>query len=242
MLSSKAYTVKHSEVIEMKLIGYVRVSTKNQADNTSLESQKSEIEIYCQKFGHELVEVFCDVESGRSIKKRKGLQDAIASLPNYDGLIVAKTDRLGRATRDILGLIDDHILPTKKDLILLDFGIDTATPQGRLMLTVFSSFGEFERSIIKERTDKGRKIKMKEGKPMGTPKFGEVVIENTNERIVNEDELKVIEIIRKHRQSGKKANQIAKYLNAQGIPTKRGKQWSQQGVINILNRIYPKSA
>ena len=242
MLSSKAYTVKHSGVIEMKLIGYVRVSTKNQVDNTSLESQKSEIEIYCQKFGHELVEVFCDVGSGSSIKKRKGLQDAIASLPNYDGLIVAKTDRLGRATRDILGIIDDNILPTKKDLILLDLGIDTATPQGRLMLTVFSSFGEFERAIIKERTDKGRKVKMKEGKPMGTPKFGEVVIENVNERIVNEDELKVIEIIRKHRQSGKKANQIAKYLNAQGIPTKRGKLWTQQGVINILDRLYPKSA
>jgi site-specific DNA recombinase len=110
------------------------------------------------------------------------------------------------------------------------------------MLTVFSSFGEFERAIIKERTDKGRKAKMKEGKPMGTPKFGEVVIENVNERIANEDEVKVIEIIRKHRQSGKKANQIAKYLNAQGIPTKRGKQWTQQGVINILDRLYPKSA
>ncbi len=226
----------------MKLIGYVRVSTQKQADNTSLESQKIEIENYCQKFGHELVEVFCDVSSGSGIKKRKGLQDAIASLPNYDGLIVAKTDRLGRNVRDVLGIFDDYIQPTTKELILIDLDVNTATPQGRLMLTMFSSFGEFERAIIKERTDKGRKVRMKEGKPMGTPKFGELVIENTNQRIVNESEIAIIDLIRRHHKSGKKANAIAKYLNAQGIPTKRGKQWTQQGVINILNRIYPKAA
>jgi DNA invertase Pin-like site-specific DNA recombinase len=164
------------------------------------------------------------------------LQSALADLAQNDGLIVAKADRLGRNTKDILTLIDDHIAPAKKDLILINMGMDTATPQGRLMLTVASSFAEFERAMINERTDKGRKMRMRDGKPMGAPKFGEMVKDIDKTRPANESEQKIIQIMIRHRKAGKGYQAIANLLNKKGYPTKQGKTWYYPTVKNILDR------
>ena len=49
----------------MKLVGYIRVSSESQADNTSLAEQKKKIESYCYVFGHELIGLFTEVGSGK---------------------------------------------------------------------------------------------------------------------------------------------------------------------------------
>lgn len=50
----------------MKLVGYIRVSSESQADNTSLSEQWRRIAAYCEAFGHELVKVFQEVGSGKA--------------------------------------------------------------------------------------------------------------------------------------------------------------------------------
>ena len=224
------------------LVGYVRVSTDGQEDNTSLASQQERIECYCKAFDHELVKVFVEVGSGKDMKNRPEFNKAMEMVKNEaDGIVSLKLDRIARNCRDVLTLVEDVLQPNNKALVLLDLNVDTSTPTGKMILTMMAAVAELERAQINERTQGGRKAKAdKGGYAYGSPKFGQS--SNDGELVENEDETKIIDIIRKHHKSGKKANAIAKYLNAQGIPTKRGKLWTQQGVINILDRLYPKAA
>ena len=225
----------------MKLVGYVRVSTDGQEDNTSLSSQQERIEAYCKAFGHELIEVFVEVGSGKSMASRPEFNKAMEMVATKaDGIVALKLDRIARSTRDVLTLVEDVLQPKDKALVLLDLNVDTSTPTGKMILTMMAAVAELERAQINERCQGGRKAKAKDGGyAYGSPKFGEVAIDG--ELAANESEQAVIDLIRRHHKAGKKANAIAKYLNAQGIPTKRGKQWTQQGVINILNRLYPQN-
>jgi DNA invertase Pin-like site-specific DNA recombinase len=175
------------------------------------------------------------------MKNRPEFNKAMEMVKNEaDGIVSLKLDRIARNCRDVLVLVEDTLQPQNKALVLLDLNVDTSTPTGKMILTMMAAVAELERAQINERTQGGRKAKAdKGGYAYGSPKFGQS--SNDGELVENEDETKIIDIIRKHHKSGKKANAIAKYLNAQGIPTKRGKQWTQQGVINILNRLYPKA-
>lgn len=220
----------------MKLVGYVRVSSESQADNTSLAEQKKKIEAYCFAFGHELVGLFEEVGSGKEASDRPQFQNALEMVrTSADGIIAAKLDRLARNTRDVLELVEDVLQPANKALILLDLQVDTTTPQGYMILTVMSAVAKLERDIINERTQGGRRAKAEQGGyAYGSPQFGQDAVEG--ELVVNDDEQKAIEVIRRHRRSGKSYRKIADYLNAQGIPTKRGGQWSAMQVQRICKR------
>jgi len=88
---------------------------------------------------------------------RKALAKAIDALGAGDVLLVTRLDRLARSTRDLL-----NVLATISDKgagfkSLADAWADTTTPHGRLMLTVLGGLAEFERELIRARTDEGRK-------------------------------------------------------------------------------------
>jgi site-specific DNA recombinase len=222
----------------MRIIGYVRVSTAGQEDNTSLEAQKERILSYGQYKGHDLVELIEEVGSGKSTDTRPKFQEALAMLRDgtADGLVVCKLDRLGRNVRDILQLVDEVFQPLDKALMILDSELDTSTPTGRMMLTVLSAMAEMERGLITERTQGGRAAKAKDGGyAFGSPEFGKQSIGAM--LVADETEQATIEIIRKHRRAGKSPYAIADYLNAQGIPSKRGGQWHHTAVRNVLKRI-----
>jgi site-specific DNA recombinase len=77
----------------MKLVGYIRVSTQDQADNTSLADQRKKIESYCVAMGHELIEVFEEVGSGKNTTDRPLFAQALEAVrylscsnPNYTSL------------------------------------------------------------------------------------------------------------------------------------------------------------
>ena len=228
----------------MKLIGYVRVSSEGQADNTSLEDQQEKITAYCIALNHELVELYQDVQSGGKSDNRKGLQTAIANMlaGKADGLIVLKLDRLGRRASDVLTLIDKELQPNNKALIVIDMNMDTSTPTGKLVLTMLAGVAEFEKSQINERTKNGKKARAKTSDYAngGQPKFGHKA-DNKN-LIIDDKEQQIIDVIRRHHKSGKSQRQIAEYLNKQGILSKQGKEWSGTTVGRVLDRIYPKSA
>lgn len=222
----------------MRIIGYIRVSTAGQEDNTSLQGQKERVLSYGQYKGHDLIELIEEVGSGKSADTRPEFQRALQMLRDgtADGLVVCKLDRLGRNVRDILQLVDEVFQPLDKALMILDSELDTSTPTGRMMLTMLSAMAEMERGLITERTQGGRKAKAKAGGyAFGSPEFGKQSVEG--ELVPNDTEQATIEIIRKHRRAGKSPYAIADYLNAQSIPSKRGGIWYHTTVRGVLKRI-----
>lgn len=224
----------------MKLVGYVRVSSDSQSENTSFQSQTEKLQAYCLAMGHEIVEVYKEVGSGKSAESRPVFQKALQALQNADGLIVAKLDRLARSARDVLTLVETNLEPYQKSLVLLDLQLDTSTPQGKMILTTMAGIAEMERSIINERTQGGRKAKAeKGGYAYGKPAYGWKSNEN-KELEKDESEQKIIEIIRKHKKSGKSLRKIADYLNQNGYKTKQGKDWGHTSVNSVLKRLKAK--
>jgi DNA invertase Pin-like site-specific DNA recombinase len=127
------------------IVGYARVST----DGQSLKAQRNALE----EAG--AGRIFAEKVSG-AVTDRKALVRAIASLGVGDVLLVTRLDRLARSTRD-LNVLDQVTKAGAGFKSLADSWADTTTPHGRLMLTVLGGLAEFERELIKARTDEGRK-------------------------------------------------------------------------------------
>ena len=125
-------------------IGYARTSTVEQI--AGYEVQIKELQaVGCEK-------IFCEQVS--SVAERAELQAAIAFARENDVLVVTKLDRLARSISDLMQLIQalDH---KKIGLRILNLGIDTQTPTGKLMLTVLGGIAQFEREIMLERQREG---------------------------------------------------------------------------------------
>jgi DNA invertase Pin-like site-specific DNA recombinase len=228
---------KGLRAIMVNLIGYIRVSSESQEENTSLESQKQQIKNYCLSNGYQLLDVLSEVKSGKTIKSRPVFNQALEIVAtSADGIICTRLDRFGRDTIDTLTLVRDFIRPNKKALILIDDGIDTTKDESDFILTVKAGLAQDERRIISKRTKAGKAAKAANGGYIGgQPAFGMKSIQS--ELSPNEEELKIIEIIRKHRKSGKSYQKIADYLNANNMPTKENKQWYATTVSNVYKRM-----
>lgn len=81
-----------------------------------------------------------------------------------------KFDRLGRSLSDLLNIISE-LHEKSVEIISLKDNIDTSNSSGKLMMHIFASLAEFERDLIIERTQAGRKAAMARGKKMGRPKL-----------------------------------------------------------------------
>lgn len=141
----------------MAKIGYARVSTKDQ----NLDLQLAELaKAGCEK-------VYSEHKSG--LKERIKLAEAIKYLRKGDTLIVYKFDRLGRSLSDLLSIISE-LHDKGVEIHSIKDNIDTSSTSGRLMMHIFASLAEFERDLIVERTQAGRRAAMAKGKKMGRPK------------------------------------------------------------------------
>src|SRR3954452_4693007 len=140
------------------LIGYARVSTHDQ----TLNLQKDALEkAGCQK-------IFTDIASGAK-QERKGLEEALSHAREGDTLVVWRLDRLGRSIT--------HLIQTVSGLAGRGVGfksltenIDTTTSGGKLVFHIFGALAEFERDLIRERTNAGLQAARARGKSGGRPK------------------------------------------------------------------------
>src|SRR2546421_2187840 len=146
------------ETIESMLVGYARVSTQDQ----TLNLQKDALEkIGCTK-------IFTDTASGTQTE-RKGLEEAIDFLRAGDSLVVWRLDRLGRSLKHLIEVItalEKRGIGFKS----IQESIDTTTSGGKLVFHIFGALAEFERDIIKERTQAGLQAARARGRKGGRPK------------------------------------------------------------------------
>jgi DNA invertase Pin-like site-specific DNA recombinase len=138
------------------IVGYAPVSTDGQTPDAQHAALR---EAGCEK-------VYAEKVSGAKTD-RAALAHAIAACGPGDTLIVTKLDRLARSTRDLLNTLDAIGEAGAGFKSLADAWADTTTPHGRLMLTVLGGLAEFERHLIRARTDEGRKRAQARGVKFG---------------------------------------------------------------------------
>ncbi len=138
-------------------IGYARVSTAEQNEVRQLHS----FEGYTEK----IKKVFIDKVSGKNME-RPQLKAMLDYVREGDVVVVSDFSRLARSTKDML-LIVQELTDKGVGLISLKEQVDTDTPQGRFMLTVFAALAELERETILQRQREGIAIAKQEGKYRG---------------------------------------------------------------------------
>src|ERR687890_470573 len=140
------------------LVGYARVSTSDQ----TLDLQHDALTTAgCTK-------IFTDTASGAQAE-RKGLSEAISYVRAGDTLVVWKLDRLGRSLKDLITRITE-LNDRKIGFKSLTENIDTTTSGGKLIFHIFGALAEFERDIIKERTNAGLTAARARGRQGGRPR------------------------------------------------------------------------
>lgn len=196
----------------MKAVGYIRVSTEDQArEGISLENQEAKIRFYASINDHELVEVIRDEgASGKSLE-REGIARLLDLVERgrVEAVIVYKLDRLSRRTLDSLSLIENleskgiafHSISEK---------VDTKSATGKFFLTIISAVAQMERDMIAERTKDALAHKKKKGEWSGRIPFGFRIKDN---RLVEDpDQIKVIQKAKRLRRSGKSLREISRAL------------------------------
>ena len=207
----------------MRAVGYVRVSTSEQADSgLGLQAQRSAIRAEAKRREWTLVGIEEDAgASGKSLVGRVGLEAALAIVEAGDAeaLVVAKLDRLSRSLLDFAALMAQS---QKRGwaLVAMDLGVDTSTPAGEFLANVLASAAQWERRIISQRTKDALAVKRAQGVQLGRP------------RVLDAAVLDRIEAFRK---SGLSLQAIADELNRAGVPTAHnGRRWYASTVRSVL--------
>jgi len=205
---------------------YARVSTQMQAeDGMSLGAQEKQLIAAAELAGYEAVILREEGRSGKNISGRPVLRDALNDLDvgKAQALYVTRLDRLARSTKDFLNIVDrSH--KNEWRLALLDLGLDTATYQGRFVVTIMAAMAEMERGMISMRQKDVHQDRRDRGKVWGVdlgPKSS--VDEAVRKRIFIEHN------------AGISYRNIAEGLNKDAIPTAHsGEKWYASTVRNIF--------
>lgn len=205
----------------MNVVGYVRVSTAEQAGSgLGLDAQRTAITGEAELRGWTLVGTFEDAGlSGKSLD-RPGLDAALAAVESGEAsaLVVAKLDRLSRSLLDFAGLVE-RARKRRWSIVAIDIGLDLSTPSGEMLAGTLAVFAQFERRLIGQRTRDALAAKRAQGVRLGRPR------EMSDMAIARIDEL---------RRCGYRVAEIAQALNEEGIPTPRGGKWHSPGVKRAI--------
>jgi len=222
-------------------IGYIRVSTVGQAgEGVSLDAQRDRIRGWCRANEYRLVDTFQDAGlSGKRADNRPGLKRALDAACRTRGgaLVVYSLSRLGRSTRDVLG-IAEQLERSGTDLVSLSERIDTTSAAGKMLFRMLAVLSEFERDLTSERTRAALAHKKANGQRIGQIPYGYDLAEDGATLVENPAEQAVIADIRAMRKRGMKLAHIADALTDRGVPTKTGRsaRWGHPAVRTILAR------
>jgi DNA invertase Pin-like site-specific DNA recombinase len=169
----------------MATLGYARVSTSEQ----SLDRQSDEL----TASGAEMV--YTEVGSGKKGAVRPQWDELLRSLRRGDTLTVTELSRLGRSTSQLSALAE-NLAERGIALRILNLGIDTGTPSGRLVYSIIAAVAEMERDLLIERTNSGLAASRARGRKGGRKReFSPKAVRKAQERY-DKGELSVAEIAR----------------------------------------------
>lgn len=221
----------------MKIVGYIRVSTEDQAERgVSLDAQAERIRAYAEFMRHELVEIVADRGVSAKTTNRPGLIRALSMVlenGQADGLVVYSVDRFVRSTVDLLGLVD-RFAKAGKEFVSLREQIESTTPHGRFVMTLFGALAQMERELTSSRTKEALQQRKAEGKPLGTVPYGYRKVMGRLAK--NPHEQDVLDIIMGLHADERSPAKIAGVLSRMGIKTRSGSEWMPASIYRIIAR------
>lgn len=226
-----------------KIIGYCRVSTKNQKKEGTISIQIKTINEYAKKYNLEIVKIFTDngVSGTKELENRPGLASLILFLENTEikKVVITKLDRLAR---DLY--IQEHIIRKLLDLevniiSIAEPNLNDDIPMRKAFRQFLGIISELEKNYITMRLVSGRNKKAQNGGYAG----GSTALgyrTKGKKLYIDEEQTKIIKKIFYLRRYKKLSyGKIAKYLNEKGIKSARGGTWHAGTVFYILkNPIY----
>jgi len=152
----------------MRVALYARVSTLNGQHS---EVQLAELREYIARRGWNTVGEFVD-EGISGARERRPALDRLWSecrKRRVDGVVVYRYDRFARSLRQLVNALEEF-RALGIDFVSLHEGVDTSTPNGRLVFGIFASIAEFERELIRSRVRSGLAAAKAKGKRLGRPR------------------------------------------------------------------------
>ena len=213
---------------------YARVSTQMQVnDGMSLDAQERDLKRAAEHAGFTEFELLREEgRSGKSIKGRPILKAALERLDKGEAaaIFVTRIDRLARSTQDFLTIVDSAHKNGWR-IVMLDLNLDTASYQGRFVVTIMSALAEMERAIIAERQKDVHRDRREKGKIWGVD-LG----------LKTKVSAEVRSQISEYRRLGMSYNKIAEKLNDEKIPPTRGAKWYASTVHSLVNNLKDKGS
>jgi DNA invertase Pin-like site-specific DNA recombinase len=208
---------------DKRLIGYLRVSTDEQADSgAGLAAQQEQLRRAFEYEGWALVELIRDEGASGKDLQRDGLRRALGMIAagEADGLVVAKLDRLTRSVVDFGDLLEWFEL-ADATFVALDLRLDTSMPTGAMVAHVLVVVAEWERRTIGQRTKDAMAAKRAAGETTGLPS----ILDNPD----------LVARIRELQADGLSRTAIAERLTREGWPTVRGgAEWRPSALQVVL--------
>ena len=153
----------------MNVALYARVSTTGKGQDPAM--QLAELREYCQRRGWAVAAEYVDTGISGSKERRPQLDKlwADARRRRFDAVIVYRYDRFARSLRQLVNALEEF-RALGIDFVSLHEGVDTSTPNGRLVFGIFASIAQFERELIRERVCSGIAHARSKGKRLGRPR------------------------------------------------------------------------
>jgi site-specific DNA recombinase len=227
---------------------YLRVSSEEQRDAGTIETQREFLLRHAERSGFEVAETYADDGISGTVQLHKRpegarlLDDAAAG--TFQTVLVYKLDRLGRTQLGILNAAD-RLESMGVALRSATEHFETVTPQGRLMFQMLGSFAEFERASIRERTRDGLHRAYRNGRQTGTIPYGYTIAKDGSLALVPE-QAQIVRQIFENIAAGATLYSEVKRLNTLGVPPPGwryrrkkhlpGTYWKEPTVHDILHR------
>ena len=222
--------------VKKRVAAYCRVSTDNEDQANSFESQQRYFKQYIEHHPDwELYEIFADEGiSGTNTKKRKEFNRMIACAHNgdFDLIITKEISRFARNTLDSI-YYTRELKKYDVGVVFMNDGINTLDGDAELRLAIMSSIAQEESRKTSERVKWGQKRQMEQGVVFGRSMLGYDV--KDGQMSINEDGAKVVRLIfHKFVHEGKGTHVIARELREEGIPPMRVKEWSNTVILRLI--------
>jgi site-specific DNA recombinase len=195
---------------QVRVVGYVRVSTEKQTEGVSIDQQRDRIIAYTRSQGWNLISIFEDSGySGKNLN-RPGISDLLTQTDSFDILLVYRVDRLTRRQKDLWQILENVLEPSDIGFKSVSEPFDTTTPSGKAFVGMIGVFAQLERDTISQRTKDGLSYKKANGQHCGRIPYGFQIDSGNGNLIKDDTQQNDIKLMKRLRRSGKSFQVIAR--------------------------------